>query len=148
MQPSQTLSEQFIPQYLTEFDDRYARANLPIDPAFIQGVEIAAAAIAAGFLGKMGSDLYDKLKSEVLKRISEKYKKSDPPRVIVIEGEDRDKTVLNFGRVRPCFRIGKGNVLVLRNITIAYEGSPQGMIKEEVAPSFFPINVIFKQVKP
>lgn len=145
---AQTLAEQFIPRYLGEFDNRYARANLPIDPQFIQEVEIASAAVAslvgAGFLGKMGSDIYDRVKARLFKEISQKYTKSTP-RVITIIGEDRNRVILDFGRVRPFFKISKGWKLVLSNVTLLYNGVLGEAIEEEVSPSFFAINVTFRK---
>lgn len=146
---NQELVEQFSNKYLEEYDFKYATANLPIDPVFLSQVqtyiEIAIGATSAGFFGKMGSDLYDKIKSSLFKEIKEKYKKSDD-RVLIIEGAGYDKTILNFGQTRPIFRIGKGNKLILKNLTITYQGDPIHLIEEELAPSFFPINVKFKQI--
>lgn len=144
-----TISEEFVQSYLNEYDFKFANANLPVDPAFIHDVEtvieLVLGSAGAGFFGKLGSDMYDKIKQQLLKHLSAKYPRNNP-RVILIEGEDRDKTILNFGRVRPAFKIGKGNILVLRNLTILYDGDPHNLIEEEMAASFVPVNVAFKQV--
>ena len=148
--PVQTLVDQFVPRYLGEYDNRYAGANLPVDPIFLEEVGLVAAfilgSIGQGFFGKMGSDLYDKMKAEIFKRASQKYKKS-ADRVIRIEGEDRDRVPLDFGQVRPLFKISKGWTLVLKNVTLIYEGAFSNIIEEEVAPSFYPINVALRRGK-
>lgn len=55
--------------------------------------------------------------------------------------------VLSVGKLRPVFRIERGAVLVLANLTIEYEGSPREPVYEERAPSFFPINGEFRRKK-
>ncbi len=148
MRENKLLVMDFTNRYLSEYDNKYARANLPLNQEFLHDVEYVllgiGGAIGAGFLAKLGSDLYDQTKSALFDKIQQKYKKTND-RVVVIEGEGRDKTILDFGKIRPFFTIGKGNIMVLKNLTILYEGEPQDMIHEEIAPSFFAINVLFKQ---
>ncbi len=143
------VSEKFVECYISEYDNKLAVANLPLNPEFIHEVEIAAEIVlgptAAGFFGKMGSDLYEKIKQELQRRYLNKSSKENP-RVLIIEGAGVDETILNFGHTRPAFSIGKGNVLILKDLTILYSGDPSNLIEEEVAPSFIPINVMFKKV--
>jgi len=149
MSANQALVNAFTKRYLEEYDNRYAQANLTINPEFVRDVEYVllgiGVSVGGGFLGKLGSDLYDRAKSALFEKIKEKQKKQGD-KVITIQGENRDKVLLNFGKVRPAFIISKGNVLILRDVTITYEGAPTNLIKEELAPSFFPINARFIQI--
>jgi hypothetical protein len=143
--PTQILVDQFLPRYLNEFDNFYAKANLPVDPQFIRDVETALTlAVPVGFIGKFGSDLYDKTKSALFRRVSQRHKSSGP-RVFRLVGEDRNHVILDFGRVRPFFKIHKGCVLILQNVTVLYDGQFTDIIEEENAGSFFMDNVAFKK---
>ena len=141
------VADQFAHSYVRENDDIYAKANIPIDPAFVREVLDLVSLIGTGALmgigGKLGADVYQKIKEELHKKKSQQ--RPAPPKIIILEGEDRDKTILDFGTKRPFFRIGKGNNLILKNLTIKYKGKPLNVFEEEIAPSFFPINVRFVQ---
>jgi hypothetical protein len=143
------LVNEFTERYLSEYDNVYSQANLPINPEVLQDVEYlllgAGGAVGAGFLQKLGSDTYDKIKSALVKKVAEESKSSD--KVILLEGERIDQVFLNFGNTRPAFIIPKGSKLVLRDVTVAFEGEPARLIQEELAPSFFTDNVLFLQIK-
>lgn len=104
----------------------------------------------------MGEYYLTKYKTEVnrpyilLKRgefigIKETIKSPNNSGVIVIKGEDKDSTILQAGKLRPLFKIYKGSFLILVDLIIEYEGPPEGLIEEETAPSFLPINVVFRK---
>jgi len=128
-------------------DGFHPARHIPIDPAFVREVVDLVSLIGQGALmgigGKLAADVYQKIKEELHKKKSQQ--RPAPPKIIILEGEDRDKTILDFGTKRPFFRIGKGNNLILKNLTIKYKGKPLNMFEEEIAPSFFPINVRFVQ---
>ena len=68
-------------------------------------------------------------------------------RPIHIIGEDKEKTILDFGSVRPFFKVGGKNVIILENLTIRYSGSSSDFFDIEEAPGIILINIDFIQKK-
>jgi hypothetical protein len=139
---------------------------LPNVPEVLAGL---SAAIASGPLKELGEDIYKAIKKRLIDYYLTKHKLEvkGPPYillkegifsgiketinspnnsgVIVIRGENKDRTILQAGKLRPLFKIYKGSFLILMDLIIEYEGSPKGLIEEETAPSFLPINVDFRK---
>jgi len=144
-----SIADQFVARYAGEVDYLYAVPGIPIDPSLVQIIEDVIAVGGAAFAAKLGANLGDAA-FEALKEKVGSYlldRKRGPPKVYRVIGSGVGRTVLSVGKLRPLFRIERGAVLLLANLTIEYEGSPRGLIYEERAPSFFPINVEFRRKK-
>jgi hypothetical protein len=164
------IAENFTKKYVEEYDYKYSNPELPLNKAFLPNIteviEILSSAVAYGILKEMGADIYKNIKT----KMSEYYlnrKEVNKPHILlkggvfqgikqtiispynsgitVMKGEKKDTTILMAGKLRPLFRITRGSFLILMNLTIEYEGSPQGLIEEDVAPSFLLINVDFRK---
>ena len=166
------VAEKFTIKYMEEYDFKYAKPEIPLNKAFLPNViEVVtgiSSGIAYGILKELGTDIYKTIKTKLGDYYRNKYKKEiakptillkkgeftgiketikspDNSGIIVIRGEDKDNTILQAGKLRPLFKIYKGSFLILVDLVIEYEGSPEGLIEEETAPSFLPINVNFRK---
>lgn len=146
--PPSPVAEDFVSRYLGEFDYRYAEANLPVDPAFYSVVERAIQWVGAGAAGALGKNAYERVKARILSnsRMAEAKRKKKDIIIRVQPAPGTGHVVLGFGATRPAFHIQKGSQLWIRDLTIQFVGTPLGMIREELAPSFFPTNVTWVQV--
>ena len=166
------IAEEFTTKYTQEYDFRYAGRGIPLNKAFlpnvVEVVEVISSSIAYGILKELGADIYKTIKAKLVEHYLTKYKTEvnkpyillkrgefmgiretikspNNSGVIVIRGEDKDTTILQAGKLRPLFKIYKGSFLILMDLVIEYEGSPVGLIEEETAPSFLPINVAIRK---
>lgn len=163
------VAENFVEKYMSENDYKYAVEEIPLKKSFLPDIVnileiIYSSGIAYGILKELGADIYKKVKQEIIKKYVKPNVKPyillkrgefmDIRQTIVapknsgitlIKGEDRDTTVIHAGKLRPLFAISKGAILFLVDVTIEYEGSSIGLIREEDAPSYFTNNVIFRQ---
>ena len=166
------VAEDFTRKYLEEYDYKYGNEEIPLNKAFLPNVaeviDILSTGIAYGILKQLGKDIYNAIKMKLVSLYINKYRGeiSNPfillkkgeflgiketiksplnSGVTVIRGEDKNTTTLQAGKLRPLFKIDKGSFLILMDLIIEYEGSPKGLIEEETAPSFLPINVDFRK---
>ncbi len=74
-----TVAEEFVESWRREFDDVYAKANLPFNMEFLNEVkEILNYAVSVGATTKLGMELYKRIKKHVLEK---KAKQLPGPRV-------------------------------------------------------------------
>lgn len=135
-------SQSIAERYLEEADFRFCSATVPIDPAFIRLVEEVMGGWAAG---RSLDFVYARIKKRLVARLSSAHSGLKVVRMVGPKPES-GRAILDFGSVRPAFHIQEGHRLVLSDVTIRYVGSPLGLVKEDIAPSFVPIRVEFTQV--
>lgn len=166
------IAERFTTKMLQEYDYKYGNPEIPLNKAFfpdvVEVIEVISHGNAYGILKELGADIYKTIKTKLAEHYINKYKTEiNKPYILlkrgdfvgiretiklphnsgitVIRGEDKDTTILQAGKLRPLFKIDKGSFLILMDLIIEYEGSPKGLIEEETAPSFLPINIIFRK---
>jgi hypothetical protein len=166
------IADKFTTKYLEEYDYKYGNPDIPLNKAFfpdaVEVIEIISSGIAYGILKELGADVYKTIKEKLVAYYLAKYKREvkrphillkegtfsgvketikspNNSGLIVVRGENKDNTILQAGKLRPLFKIEKGSFLILMDLTIEYEGSPEGLIEEQTAPSFLPINVNFRK---
>jgi hypothetical protein len=130
-------------RYLGETDFRFCSATVPVDPAFVQFVE---SLLGAWAVGKSLDYVYDRVKKPLVARLSRSHSGFKVIRMVGPKPES-GRAILEIGSVRPAFHIQHGHKLVISDVTIRYVGSPLGLVKEDVAPSFVPVQVEFTQVR-
>lgn len=138
MEAPESLATRFVDENVTP----YITAPGPIDPAFINDV----AWLLAGWPIGKGLDLaYAELKKRLGSRKHLRRLQTRGTRVIPIFGSGPDRTVFNIGKVRPFFRVGRGNLVILRDISILYEGPPDRFFEVEKLPGVLLLNVRFAE---
>ncbi len=165
--PLTKLADQFMDKYLRECDYKYCNPDIEIYPDFKMDIENIISqlqkadysgtfynliSIDSNYLESIKSIAEGMLTQIAFNYLTEKYHKLRINRLktakktpIKITGEDVNKTILDFGNVRPFFKIEPGQTLVLENLTILYSGELRNMFEEEFGPSVILNNVIFKK---
>ncbi len=156
---------QFTEKFLQENDFKYCGPNIPVSPKFRPDVEnivknakddlkiaqvwtSVESIITSISTSVLSTALYDYIRTKYynlrLRRIQERPVKQNRP--IHLVGQSCDDTVLVFGKVRPFFKVSKGNILILENLTIQFSGTPVHFFEVEEAPSIVIVNVDFIQI--
>ena len=165
--PLTKLADQFMDRYLSECDYKYCSPDIEIYPDFKRDIENIISQLQKADSSDMYYNLitidpnyFEAIKSiaegilsqVVFNYLREKYHKLRINRLktakkipIQITGEDVNKTFLDFGSVRPFFKIEPGQTLILENLTILYSGELGNMFEEEFGPSVILNNVVFKK---
>lgn len=118
-------------RYITENVQPYLSAPVPIDPTFVNDVEW----LLAGWVVGKGLDaalayLNKRLGSPAYRARAKRAGLS----VQLMEGEGPDISAVQIGRLRPFIRVNPGRLLVVRKLSILYEGSRGGIFEALESP--------------
>ena len=164
------IAEDFTKKYVEEYDYKYSNSEIPLNKAFmpniIEVIKIASSVVAYGILKEMGADIYKNIKGKMTEYYLNKKEVNKPYILLkegvfqdikqtiispyssgttVMKGEKKNTTIIMVGKLRPLFKVTRGSFLILMDLIIESEGSPQGLIEEDVAPSFRLVNVDFRK---
>lgn len=155
-----SITPKFVDRYLDENDFRFVQRDIKIQPEFSTNVDGIVtyildynsstnrqASIPGDILVSIGSGVLSNLVYDYLKKRYQAWRiersKQDIVKPIRMIGQNRDKTILDFGETRPFFKVGAGAVIILENLTIRYSGKSEHFFEIETVPSIILSNVRF-----